>query len=158
MSSTVVEAMGVGKRYDEEVIYAIRPIYLTADGEHRGVSRGLFKSRDKKNPSKVDRVFKVKAKPGYAVGGVTARHDLMFNAMYVTFMRIKGQALDPRDSYTSAWIGSDSGGREASVNCNGAPVVGLFGNQDERQVLALGLFYVSDGAHAAPPPRQADAA
>src|SRR5207253_6684571 len=76
------------------------------------------------------------------------RTAIGIRGMSLTFMRVQGETLASQQSYTSAWIGSDSGGREATLNCGGAPVVGVFGNQDDQRVLALGLIYVGDGSQA----------
>src|SRR5439155_10845734 len=58
--------------------------------------------------------------------------------------------LDPQQSYTSDWLGDTKFGRQGTVSGNGAPIIGVFGNQDERQVLALGLLYINDETAAAP--------
>src|SRR5437016_1693256 len=46
--------LGLGKFFKAEVIYALRPLYRTADGVSRGPDHGLFKtSQDRKKRSKV---------------------------------------------------------------------------------------------------------
>jgi hypothetical protein len=59
-------------------------------------------------------------------------------------MRLSGGKLDPKQSYSSDWIGDRTGGHEESVSGDGAPVVGVFGNQDEQRVLALGVIYLKN--------------
>jgi hypothetical protein len=82
---------------------------------------------------------RVLAKPGYAVGGITLRTGLNIDGMSVTFMRISGRALDPNQSYVSEWLGGRTGGTQKSVSGDGAPVVGVFGNQDANHIYSLGL-------------------
>ena len=54
------------------------------------------------------RSLRVSAGPGYAVGAMKLRTSIGINGMSLTFMRIKGERLDPQQSYASAWIGSDT--------------------------------------------------
>jgi hypothetical protein len=144
--------LGVGTFLNDETVYAIRPIYRLPEGETSSHTFGLF--ADKQLPSKkviktrVVRRVRVLADPGYAVGGVTLRTGLNIDGMSVTFMRIKGKALDPKRSYASDWIGGRNGGREKSVSGDGAPVVGVFGNQDADHVYSLGLIFIPGGAPA----------
>jgi hypothetical protein len=68
----------------------------------------------------------VKAKPGYAVGGLRLRGGDRVYALRVVFMKIVGPVLNPADSYESDWII----GNEADTKLlggDGSPVVGLFG-------------------------------
>jgi hypothetical protein len=70
---------------------------------------------------------RVVARPGYAVGGLTVRTKRFVNAVQVTFMRLGPDGRpDPRDSYTSAWLGADKvQGREVKLGGDGRPVIGL---------------------------------
>lgn len=134
---------------DLEGICALRPIYRTGAGE---VTSAGFGSQDT-----VARRVTLKARPGYAVGGVTLRTGLYLNGLSLTFLWIEGDSLDPQQSYSSDWVGDRSGGREATIG-GSAPVVGVFGNQTDKHVRALGLVYLKKpGAPqpaAAPPPGQ----
>ncbi|HEV3118614.1 MAG TPA: hypothetical protein VGY58_16305, partial [Gemmataceae bacterium] len=146
--------IALGKFVRDETIVGLRPIYRTARGEVATQEYGPFRSADsggnKKFPrNQAIRTLRVTANPSYAVGAIALRTAIGIRGMSLTFMRVQGEALDSQQSYTSAWIGSDTGGREASLNCGGAPVVGAFGNQDEQRVLALGLIYIGDGSQAA---------
>jgi hypothetical protein len=153
--------LGIGNFMDIENIYAIRAVYRTADGEVSNFGEhGLFK--DKRGPgkkvykSKVTHTVRVRARPGYAVGAVTLRTGLNINGLSVTFMRIDGTALDPGRSYMSEWVGDRTGGSESTVTGDGAPIVGVFGNEDAEHVMALGLIYLQrpgQSAPAAEPPR-----
>jgi hypothetical protein len=144
--------LGVGMFFNDETVYAIRPIYRLPEGESSSEPYGLF--ADKTLPNKrvvktrVIRRVRVLADPGYAVGGITFRNGLNLDGMSVTFMRIKGRTLDPKRSYVSDWIGGRNGGQERSVNGGGAPVVGVFGNQDTDHVWSLGLIFIEGGAPA----------
>jgi hypothetical protein len=143
--------VGLGRFVDREVVYALRPLYLTADGEIPTERYGLFVDRNLPNQTiktKVSHQVRVKAKPGYAVGGVTIRTGLAIDGMSLTFIRIAGQALDSRDVYVSEWVGNSSGGREATLGGGGNLIVGVFGCQDEHDVRALGLLYVAGTAPA----------
>src|SRR5437660_4428408 len=65
---------GVGKFFDTECVYALRPIYLTADGVDSYQEFGLFSDRrlgkNKVIKTKVAKRVIIQAKPGYAVAGV----------------------------------------------------------------------------------------
>jgi hypothetical protein len=142
--------IGVGKFVDKETVYALRPLYLTAEGDSTVQDHGQFRDRrsagGKSVKSKVLRVVRIRAREGYAVGGLTLRTGLNINGLSVTFMRIKGCELDPAKSYASDWVGDRSGGRETSIDGNGAPVVGVFGSADDEHVSALGLVFASQPA------------
>ncbi len=68
----------------------------------------------------------IRAKPGYAVGGLRLRGGDRVYAFRVIFMKIVGPVLNPADSYESDWIL----GNEADTKLlggDGYPVVGLHG-------------------------------
>ncbi len=135
---------GIGKFFDIDNIYAIRPVYLTAWGEAYYNDYGPF--ADKREGKKIIktrvlRTERVRAQPGFAVGGITVRSGLNINGMAITFMRIRGQSLDTQQAYTSPWIGDRTGGGENSITGNGAAVVGVFGSQDESHAHSLGLIF-----------------
>jgi hypothetical protein len=139
--------LGLGKFFNLEVIYAYRPIYLTRRGRLSFQNFGLFTDvpRPGNRPlkSKVQRIVRVAARPGYAVGNVTVRSGLLLNGLSVTFMRVNGQNLDPLQTYNGAWVGDRTGGSEATIGGFGAPVIGVFGSQEEDHVKSLGLIYLS---------------
>jgi hypothetical protein len=146
--------LGLGKFMEDENIYALRAIYRTADGEASYGEHGLFK--DKHGPgkkvikSKVKRVERLRAPQGYAVGSVRLRTGLNIDAMLVTYMRINGKMLDPRDTLASEWVGNRNGGGEATLSGDGAPIVGVFGNEDAEHVMALGLISVQQPSRPKP--------
>ncbi len=140
--------VGVGKFLDIESVYALRPLYLTADGEESYQDFGLFAdhrvSPKKVLKTKVVKKVRIMAQPGYAVGAITLRTGLNINGLSVTFMRINGRTLGPSQSYTSEWVGDRTGGGEKTVSAAGAPVVGVYGTQDDEHVFGLGLLYVNE--------------
>jgi hypothetical protein len=139
--------VGLGLFGGDEMIYSLRPIYRTDDGEGFVASHGLFpedavgaKPRVRTN---MTRTVKVRARPGYAVGGIYLRTGLIINGMAVTFMRIDGRNLDATQAYTSEWIGDRTGGSEEYLGGGGSPAVGVYGREDDKHVSALGLIFAS---------------
>src|SRR5206468_3607755 len=69
--------LGVGKFFNIETVYALRPVYLTAHGETQVRDHGLFRDQwrpgNKTLKSKVVHTVRVRARPGYAVAGITLR-------------------------------------------------------------------------------------
>lgn len=75
---------------------------------------------------------RILAKPGYAVGAVLAKSNNFVNAVQVTFMKLKADnsGLDPKDSYTSAWVGPQQAGvKEIKLGGDGRKVIGVHCNQ-----------------------------
>src|SRR5262249_27448774 len=64
---------------DKEVIYALRPVYRTASGEIASQDYGRFADAGRAGPDKnaprgrITRTVRLRARPGYAVAGVTLR-------------------------------------------------------------------------------------
>jgi hypothetical protein len=83
----------------------------------------------------------VLAKPGYAVGKIESRAGLVNNAVRLTFYRVKDQRLDPDDSYTTQWLGSDGGGEMPAIGGRGEVIVGIGGTyrRDDDVVSIQGL-------------------
>jgi hypothetical protein len=149
--------LGVGEFLDNDVIRSLRPIYRTARGEFVSKDFGSSDGQTRGAKKRVRRIEvthseRLVARSGYAVAGVTLRTGLNIDGMSLTFMRIRGTALDPATSYTSDWVGNRTGGREETLSGNGAPVVGIFGNQDDNHVMALGLIYLKQAAPVAQAP------
>jgi hypothetical protein len=147
--------LGLGKFVSEEAVYALRPIYRTEQGEMTTRAYGLFEGQgagNGPNRSRVTRTVRLLAQPGYAVGGITVRRGIGISGMSVTFLRLTGTRLDPRQAYTSEWVGGVRGEPVSATTRNGAPVVGIFGNRDDRQVLALGLLHLDQPEEPASPP------
>jgi hypothetical protein len=88
-----------------------------------------------------DRLYRVIAKPGYAVGAMTVRTGVDVVGLSLTFMKVKGNRLDPKDAYESEWIGSPSLLPKVTVGGDGAPAVGICGRTRTNEPLrALGLL------------------
>ncbi len=88
--------VGLGKWAGNDVVSAIRPIFLSPQAaEVLGKLHGTDTSR----------LVRVKAKPGYAVGAITAKGTLGIDGFSVTFMRIDKDRLNPKEAYESDWIG-----------------------------------------------------
>jgi hypothetical protein len=148
--------LGLGKEGKDEVIYALRALYLSKGGPTKSQDFGPFFDKQVPNgklqKTKVTRTVRIEADPGYAVGGVSLRTRFGITGMQVTFQRLKGPNLDPKQSYTSDWVGEPNKDGNQSLTSNGSPIVGVFGNQDDQQVLALGLIYVKAQTEPAKPP------
>ncbi len=128
--------VGVGTFLGHPTIYSLKPIFQTLRGEVIGHQFGKF---DKGQ-------VVIKAKSGFAVGGLMVKEGLGIDGFSATFMRIKGSVLDPADSYTSDWIGDKAVGRETRLAGRGASVVGIFGRLNPQQTLGgLGLVLDANG-------------
>ena len=154
--------VGLGRFFDLEIVYALRPIYLNADGETLGGPHGKFEALTKESNkigTDVTRTVTVKAKPGYGVGGMTVRSGLLINGMSLKFQRIDGSRLDPKDAYESKWIGDRTGGGEVVLETKNMVVVGIHGRDTDRACQSIGLIYLDPaavpGAPADPKPQPA---
>ena len=83
-------------------IKSARAVFLVGDKESYGEWRGPAADA---NAEKVRLV----AKPGYAVGAISARHLPFLFGLSVTFMKVKDGKLDPTDKYESEWAGAKDG-------------------------------------------------
>lgn len=151
---------GLGRRGNDD-IYAVRAIFRNERGETFQHEFGLFSYvRDEEGRrSRVTHTSKVVARPGFAVGAITVRGGRQIHGMSVTFMRLKGLKLDPDVSYSSEWIGNRIGGREETISTNGSPVIGVYGNKDDREILGFGLITLpraGESQAAEPPVKLAD--
>jgi hypothetical protein len=132
---------GLGKNFKTEVIYALRAIYLTADGPRLGPAHGVMSKTDRS--SKVTRTVTVQAKAGYAVGGITGRAPRFLNGVSLRFQRIDGTKLDGGDSYQSEWVGDRTGGSEVSIDTQGLLPVGIHGKTGAVECMSLGLIHLT---------------
>lgn len=80
------------------------------------------------------------AKPGYAVGGITAKSKTYVSGIQITFMKLTPDGkLDPSDSYTTDWLGPHTvGTKETKLGGDGRLVLGLICDQTGA-LNALGL-------------------
>jgi hypothetical protein len=153
--------VGLGDWFGKLTIFTLRPLYLTANGHAAAQTFGLAQGRrapGKNGPkSKVTRTVTVQARPGYAVGEIAIDSGLNIDGLAVTFMRIRGTALDPEQSYTADWVGRHEDKKPKVLSGGGDPIVGVFARQDEVRVMAVGLVRMrppEPPAAPAPPPAQ----
>lgn len=147
----VLVGFDVGLEKDNDNVAALRPIYRTASGETYFKEYGLFSNRGSGKSTiktRVGRTVRVSASSGYAVGSITVRTGFGLNALSLRYMRIAGAKLDKSQAYNSNWVGSERGG-EQTIGGDGAPIIGVFGNQNDSAVIALGVYSMK----AAPMPK-----
>lgn len=115
-----------------DTLCTARPLFRVGEAEVPGQLHG----------SDTRRMVRVKAAPGYAVGAITVKAGLGVDGMSVTFMRVNGRQLDPKDSYRSAWLGGPNGGGPVVLGGDGTPVIGIRGRVDRNNGLTgLGLAF-----------------
>jgi hypothetical protein len=140
--------------FDGPVIKSVAPIYRI--GEQ---TRGGPVVHGRPSATEVDLV----APPGYAVSGIVARAGGLrgnsgWDRIYgfrLSYMKISGEKLDPKDRQSSEWVGRKEGPPEIAIDGHGRKVAGLYGRHGEN-LDALGLIYAadpSDGFLAAAAPR-----
>lgn len=131
---------------DGMVISSIQPLFGDVKG---ATSLGEKTGWGRQNQSGVRCVA------GYAVGSLDIRCDGYLRAVRIKFMRVKGDRLDPDNSYTSAWIGADDKGKESSLsNPTNQWITGISGQQNG-DIVALDLL---TGTKASTQPKSRDAA
>jgi hypothetical protein len=123
--------LGFGKFVQNKTINAIRPIYLTADGEKQGEWQG----------TKPDEPFVIKAKPGYIVGAINIRTGLGIDGLSLKFVKLDKDRLQLKDSYESEWAGGE-GGTRATLGGKGYFIVGVCGHLSD-QGIPCSLGYVT---------------
>lgn len=125
--------LGIGKFFSSDVIKSVQPIYLTPRGEQLGQLRGFMEPK----------VLEAKAPPGYAVGAVRVCGGGGLDSIVVTFMRIRGESLDPNDSETTVRIGGNGGGGPVTIGGDGTPIIGICGRIAEPQAyMGLGMIFM----------------
>ncbi len=103
-------------------IRLLRPIFRGARGEFKGAQHGGRNRGD---------IVTVKAKEGFAVGGMTVRFGDHLDGFSITFMQVQGIGLNPRINYTSEWIGGRSKNADFRMGGSGTPVLGIGGKADD---------------------------
>ena len=124
----------VAKNPNPLVLDGMQPVYRTPQGLVLGHP---YEGEGIRLPPAV-------AKQGYAVGGMVLKSGADVDGMRVLFMRIKGDRLDPADSYQSEWFGGRGGGGETRVGATGQPILGVYGNK-RRTHASLGLILDKSG-------------
>ena len=126
--------VGLGKFFDIDVTQAIRAVYRSGEKDSLGPQRG----------TQLTRVTKLVAKPGYAIGAMTVKSGANADGLSVTFMRIKGAALDPNDSYESEWVGDTRPGGKTLLTGGGKPIFGIVVKATAKDVTGLGLILTKE--------------
>jgi hypothetical protein len=111
-------------------VAALRPIFQTKKGQVNGPVFGQPTARS----------ARVLAKRGYAVGAITVSKHVGLNGMNVTFMEVADGRLNPEKAYHSPWMGGGGPVSGTRLGGDGALIMGIFGNRDERSVMAIGLI------------------
>jgi len=139
--------LGMGKFLDKPVIHTIEPIYLSTKGEVYGVKRGKERySTGKKSRSNAKETEILRAKPGYAVGGIKLQTGLGVDGMSLIYLRIDGDKLDPNDKYESKWVGSLGSDHPKLLGGTGHLVIGVRGVEDKKDIKQLGFVYAGKDA------------
>jgi hypothetical protein len=115
----------------ERLVDALRPIYMTKDGEKMGDWIG-------KPPAKP---ITIKAKEGYVVGGINLKAGLSIDGLSLKFVKLDKGQLQVTDNYTSDWVGGQ-GGNRADIDGQGAFFVGVCGNLRRGTPVSVGLITV----------------
>ncbi|WP_171473784.1 hypothetical protein [Frigoriglobus tundricola] len=112
-----------GRVFNTDVVTYLRPIWLTPSGEEFGTAYGRAQGP----------VTTVKAKSGYAVGGIVVAGGGALEGFCLTFMRIGTKGLVANDAYTSDWYGEADRRPRANAmrSGDGSFVVGLYGKRFE---------------------------
>lgn len=118
------------------ILTGFRTTQSTFYGGHLTIKslQPIFESKNGRVPGKIHghphgATIQIEARPGYAVGAVSASSGYRVDGFSVLFMRIKGGELDPEDTYESKWVGGRGGGRSSIVYKSGTLAIGIFGHQ-----------------------------
>jgi hypothetical protein len=121
-----------GPRSDR--VATVRPIFGGAKEDLFGKSSGPWS----------ERVKILRGKPGYAVGGMKAINGKVSDGFCLTFMKMEGERLDPRESYDGPWVG-ERNGVELTLGGDGRIARGLLGRvSPSGQMLGFGLVFRDD--------------
>lgn len=138
---------------DEGNVLSVCPVYHTGFRAFAGEAFGRDGS-EAVSGAEGDSVLFL-AKPGYALSGLEFSGSLPSQGCRANFMKISGNALDPKDSYSSDWHGNESELEQTVENPQGLPVVGLSVSFEPSGALSrLGLFAMD--ASAEPNPKKTD--
>lgn len=113
--------IGLGAVPDTAVVNYLRPIWLTPRGEQFGTAYGRTA-----NP-----IQTVKARSGYAIGGIVMKSGGAIEGLCFTFMRRGDKHLDAEDFYLSDWYGEPTRKppAESLRSGGGGFVIGIFGKR-----------------------------
>jgi hypothetical protein len=114
--------VGFGKVFNTTIIAYLRPIWRTNNGgEECGTAYGKSQTE----------TIVLKARDGYAVGGIVIAGGGALEGFALTFMRIGDKHLDKNDAYTSDWYGDHTRRpRDDQMAAgDGSFVVGFYGKR-----------------------------
>jgi len=103
-------------------VHGLQPIFR---GNQGIVPGGAYSSPDPR------RAGVVKAQTGYSVGGMEIYTGGVVDGFQLTFMRDRGDGLDPNDTYKSPWIGVQRGTNHSTFVSPGQPIVGVYGSYED---------------------------
>lgn len=119
---------GYATNSNNDIVIAARPIFRVGEKNKFGELHG----------TDIRRSVREFAKPGYAVGALTAHAGLELDGFYLTYMKVVGDQLDPNDAYNSPWLGGPRGMPQPKLGGDGRLVVGVIGKTD-KDLKAIGL-------------------
>ena len=107
----------------QRFIRSLRPVYRSPRGETTGALHGA---------GSPGRTVTLKAKDGFAIGGISVKGTSHIESLSITFMQLQGFTLNPRSTYSSPWVGTQgdaaqAGGTEIHLGGSGSPVIGIAG-------------------------------
>ena len=123
--------IGFDKFVHDDTVRYVRPIYRAGDKESFGASYG----------SSVGPRVTLKAGAGYAVGAINGMPRLGCDGLALTFMRVKGDRLDPADAYESEWAGWKGAPKPTKLGGDGTPVVGIILKKNDRHLTGIGVLF-----------------
>ncbi len=114
--------IGLGAVPDTAVVTYLRPIWLTATGEKYGTAYGRTKNG----------ITTVKARDGYAIGGIRMKGGGAIEGLCFTFMRRGEKHLIADDFYVSDWYGEQTRIPPGDLRSgDGGFVIGIHGKRFE---------------------------
>lgn len=132
---------------DRTIILSIEPIYLTSRNETTGPKRGTDRDKfGRKVKSSLLQTEVIRARPGYAVGALRVRLGVGLEAVGLTFMRIDGDRLDPKDAYDAKWIGNPGPEGLRRFGGEGHLAVGICGSEANKELQQYGLVLAGKDA------------
>lgn len=130
-------------------IFSILPVYHTGFRAFAGDAFGQGGGDTYALASEKSVLFL--AKPGYALSGVEFSGPDPFQGCRVHFMKILENSLDPKDTYSSEWVGDESKVKQLVKNPQGLPVVGLSVSFASSGLLSrLSLFAMDESVEPVP--------
>jgi hypothetical protein len=127
--------VSLGNFANNKAINALRPIYLTAEGERRGVWIG----------PQIGKPSTIRAKAGYVVSEIAIKTGVILNGFSLKYAKLDKGHLNLEDTYKSPWLGGDFGG-QATIGGQGYFMVGICGQLNDQKIpCSLGYVTVVRG-------------